>query len=72
MLLKVVQPRSDEPESSTARDARRIFVSPTTIRSAKLSAGQWVMLGSPTSSAVAAQIWPDATLADDGEPTSGM
>lgn len=59
---------SQESGAASTRNIRRAYISPDTLRTHKLIAGEWVKLSSSEGNAVV-QLWPQAGIADNGGST---
>lgn len=60
---------TDVLKSIVSRDVRRAYISPATLRTHKVAAGDWVLFKSG-SAFIMAQAWPRTSVDDNGEFTS--
>lgn len=58
-------------KSVISRDVRRAYISPATLRTHKVAAGDWMLFKSG-SAFITAQAWPKASVDDDGKFTSSI
>jgi AAA family ATPase len=65
ITLQVVAASQDIATAST-RNIRRAYISPDTLRTHKLIAGEWVRLSSNSEGNAVVQLWPQAGITDNG------
>lgn len=56
---------SQDSATTSSRNIRRAYLSPDTLRTYKLTAGEWVRLTSTKGGEVVVQLWPQAGVADN-------